>query len=81
MAQNKYDVLVNLQANANDYEKEIANLKTQYSQISSTGAVEETQKVWENLKKARKMRNRSLILHRCQISCSCCCSSSWLLLQ
>lgn len=53
MAQNEYDVLVNLQANANNYEKEIANLKTQYSQISSTGAVEETQKVWENLKKAR----------------------------
>lgn len=53
MAQNEYDVLVNLQANANGYEKEIADLKTQYSQISSTGAVEETQKVWENLKKAR----------------------------
>ena len=53
MAQNEYDVLVNLQANANNYEKEIADLKTQYSQISSTGAVEETQKVWENLKKAR----------------------------
>ena len=54
MATNEYDVLVNLQANANAYEEEIKKLKENFSQVSNTGAVEVTQQMWENLSKARK---------------------------
>ena len=54
MAKNEYDVLINLQANANAYEEEIKNLKEDFSHVSNTGAVEATQQIWENLKKARK---------------------------
>lgn len=53
MAQNEYDVLVNLQANANAYEKEVDKLSTEYERLVKTGAVEESKQLWQNLVKAK----------------------------
>ena len=53
MAQNEYDVLVNLQANANAYEKEVDKLSTEYERLVKIGAVEESKQLWQNLVKAK----------------------------
>ena len=53
MAQNEYDVLVNLQANANAYEKEVDKLSTEYERLVKNGAVEESKQLWQNLVKAK----------------------------
>lgn len=53
MTQNEYDVLVNLQANANAYEKEVDKLSTEYERLVKTGAVEESKQLWQNLVKAK----------------------------
>lgn len=53
MAQNEYDVLVNLQANANAYEKEVDKLSSEYERLVKAGAVEESKQLWQNLAKAK----------------------------